>query len=42
MFTDKNYKIVKIIDFGLSTEFQEQRLYKKKVGTPFYVAPEVL
>lgn len=42
MFTDKSYKIIKIIDFGLAMEFHDEVSYKKKVGTPFYVAPEIL
>ena len=33
---------IKIIDFGLSTKFVTQGQMKDTVGTPFYVAPEVL
>lgn len=35
---------VKIIDFGLSKKFRDERLQAKssQVGTPLYVAPEVL
>jgi len=35
---------VKIIDFGLSKKFRDDRLKAKssQVGTPLYVAPEVL
>ncbi len=33
---------VKIIDFGLAKYLLEGRSLKSKVGTPYYVAPEVL
>eukprot|EP00826_Nyctotherus_ovalis_P024936 TRINITY_DN1924_c0_g1_i1.p1 TRINITY_DN1924_c0_g1~~TRINITY_DN1924_c0_g1_i1.p1 ORF type:complete len:511 (-),score=154.05 TRINITY_DN1924_c0_g1_i1:187-1719(-) len=33
---------IKIIDFGLSTKFISENSMKDIVGTPFYVAPEVL
>ena len=33
---------IKIIDFGLSTKFIKKNQMKDIVGTPFYVAPEVL
>ena len=33
---------IKLIDFGLSAYFDESSLLHSKVGTPYYVAPEVL
>ncbi len=33
---------IKIIDFGLSKDFGKKREMSKKVGTAYYVAPEVL
>lgn len=33
---------MKVIDFGLSKKFQEDELLNSVVGTPYYVAPEVL
>jgi len=33
---------IKIIDFGLSTKFISEKYMEDIVGTPFYVAPEVL
>lgn len=32
---------IKIIDFGLSM-YNEKKIHKSAVGTPFYVAPEVI
>merc|ERR1712151_363364 len=37
---DKN--VVKIIDFGLSTRWTPGQILTTKVGTPYYVAPQVL
>ncbi len=33
---------LKIIDFGVSTEFQENSAMNHKCGTAYYVAPEIL
>lgn len=46
MFLDKSEDAeIKIIDFGLSKKFDHAEMMgemKTIVGTPFYVAPEVL
>lgn len=33
---------IKLIDFGFSTKFSDRGNLKGKIGTPYYVAPEVL
>lgn len=33
---------LKIIDFGLSRSFEPGEMFKTKLGTPYYVAPQVL
>lgn len=33
---------IKIIDFGLSAFYNEMESLTTRVGTPYYVAPEVL
>ena len=35
-------KVLKIIDFGLSHEFNEEEYLKTKCGSPSYAAPEIL
>jgi serine/threonine protein kinase len=45
MFEDKNSDEIKIIDFGLSKKFSvfsSMNSLHSVVGTPYYVAPEVL
>ena len=37
-----NEKILKIIDFGLSHEYDENILLKTKCGSPSYAAPEII
>lgn len=33
---------IKVIDFGLSRQFTPEKNMYSKMGTPFYIAPEVL
>jgi len=45
LFLDKlpvEKAILKIIDFGLSTRFEDGQMLSMKAGTPYYVAPQVL
>ncbi|CAD8118042.1 unnamed protein product [Paramecium sonneborni] len=43
LFDQKNkYATIKIIDFGASAKLQYCEKLQKRIGTPFYVAPEVL
>ena len=35
-------KVLKIIDFGLSHEFNEEQFLKTKCGSPSYAAPEII
>lgn len=39
---DSKSKKIKLIDFGLSSYFNDKIKLNSKVGTPYYVAPEVL
>jgi calcium-dependent protein kinase len=38
----KDYDQIKIIDFGSSLKFDEDQKLTEKLGTPYYIAPEVL
>lgn len=42
LFKDDQFNEPKLIDFGLSTEFKDNENLKSILGTPLYVAPEVL
>lgn len=42
LFKRHNDDQIKLIDFGLSKQLNEGERMKKKVGTPYYLAPEVL
>lgn len=33
---------IKVIDFGTSCQYEQGSKLKKKLGTPYYIAPEVL
>lgn len=39
---NNDYFIVKIIDFGTAEIFKKNKLLSKQIGTPYYIAPEVL
>ncbi|CAD8110074.1 unnamed protein product [Paramecium sonneborni] len=40
--SDKENSLLKIIDFGTSREFDVNQKLNQKLGTPYYIAPEVL
>ncbi|CAK95072.1 unnamed protein product (macronuclear) [Paramecium tetraurelia] len=40
--SDKENSMLKIIDFGTSKEFVPNQKLNQKLGTPYYIAPEVL
>ena len=42
MLFEKNSRVLKIIDFGIATKREPNKLLTDRVGTPYYVAPEVL
>lgn len=42
MFLDEKQDKIKLIDFGLSKSFKRDSKLKTVLGTPFYVAPEVI
>lgn len=39
---NKDFDQIKIIDFGTSLSFDPSRPLREKLGTPYYIAPEVL
>ena len=39
---NKEYDQIKIIDFGTSLVYDPNRNLDEKLGTPYYIAPEVL
>ena len=39
---NKEFDQIKIIDFGTSLIFDENEKLHEKLGTPYYIAPEVL
>ena len=40
--TDKPDSVLKVIDFGVSTLWDPTKTMSERVGTPYYIAPEVL
>jgi len=39
---NKEYFTIKVIDFGTSDKLNKNKMMDKQIGTPFYIAPEVL
>ena len=39
---NKDFDQIKIIDFGTSLKFDHSKALDEKLGTPYYIAPEVL
>lgn len=42
MLFEKKTGLIKIIDFGISAKIQSNKMLSSRVGTPYYIAPEVL
>ncbi len=42
MLEKENHWDIKVIDFGLSRVFNKDKKMNQRLGTPYYVAPEVL
>ncbi|KRX03976.1 Protein kinase-like domain [Pseudocohnilembus persalinus] len=42
LFANKETQLLKLIDFGGSTDFSKVNILKGIIGTPYYVAPEVI
>ena len=42
MLEKENHWDLKVIDFGLSKVFNKDKKMNQRLGTPYYVAPEVL
>jgi len=40
--TNREDSIIKVIDFGTSRIFYQNKNMSQKFGTPYYIAPEVL
>jgi calcium-dependent protein kinase len=38
----KEFFTIKVIDFGTSDKLKKNKMLEKQIGTPFYIAPEVL
>lgn len=39
---NKDYMMIKIIDFGTAKVVKKGELMNERMGTPYYIAPEIL
>lgn len=39
LFLNQDQKVVKLIDFGIATKFQDDVYLEERIGTPSYIAP---
>lgn len=39
---NREYSQIKIIDFGTATVVEKDVRLKERIGTPYYIAPEIL
>ena len=42
LLLEKGTSNLKLIDFGISTKIQPKEKLSARIGTPYYIAPEVL
>lgn len=42
VFTDFSHTTIKIIDFGNADSIERNQFLNQKIGTPYFVSPEIL